>query len=129
MSKPIFKPEETVSDLCVRIEAFKATIEEQTEAMNNLKEEVRGIMIENDLLNISNELFEKIMVSIPLSFDVVALKMDYPEIAKKVVKEEVKTTYKDVVSKEGKAYIKEHHPGVWKAINAEGTPRLTIKWR
>lgn len=129
MSKPLFNPEETIIELCVRIEAFKATIKEQTDDMNNLKEEVRGLMIENDLKPISNELFKKIMVSIPKSFDIVRLKMYHKDLAKEFIKEEIKTTTIDVITKEAKAYIKKNYPKVWEDINAEGTPHLTIKWR
>ncbi|KKN76329.1 hypothetical protein LCGC14_0371810 [marine sediment metagenome] len=129
MNAKIPPPEQVVSDLCVKIQALKRRIKNDTEEMDRYKEEVRGVMIDNEMNYLTNEIFESVKLVIPKSFDIAMLKMYHKDLAKMFIKEEIKTTTIDVISKDAKKIIKEKHPEAWEDITAEGTPRLNIKER
>ncbi len=120
--------EKTILDMSEMVNNYKLEIKETTEAMNALKEEIRGLMVVNILKHVKNEVIE-VKMSIPHSFDVGMLKYAHPELAAKFVKTVTTTTTvtTDEISKEDKKILKEEYPEVWKEINPEGTPRLTIK--
>ncbi len=102
-------------------------VKHESEQVNNLKEEIRGIMIENDLKNFydqENNLTLKCSRS--FSFDFGAFKLDYPELTKQYFKEETITTtvVNDVYDKKK---IKKEHSAEYKSCEVENTPRLSVK--
>lgn len=120
--------DQTIFDMSGMVDDYKLEIKETTEAMNALKEEIRGLMVVNMLKYLKNEVIE-VKMSIPHSFDIGMLKYAHPDIASKFVKEvtTTKTITKDEISKEDKNILKEKYPEIWIEVNPEGTPRLTIK--
>lgn len=99
----------------------------ENEQVKNLKEEIRGIMIENDLKNFyepENNLTLKCSQS--FSFDIGMFKLEDKENAKEFIKEETTTvtTTRDVFDKKGLMKLK---PEVYKKYLCENTPRLSVK--
>jgi len=104
-----------------------ALVKLENEQIKNLKEEIRGIMIENNAPNFENkELGLTIKIVRSFSFDFGLFKMDYPELTKIYFKEETITTtaIKDVYDKKK---IKAGNPKEYKECEVENTPRLSVK--
>lgn len=118
--------DQVILDMSKLIDVRREKIKDLTEQMNALKEEVRGLMIENEMKYAANELIE-VKMSIPHSLDLGMLKYAHPELAAKFIKEKVVTKVSDEISKADRKLLQEKYPKVWKEINPEGTPRLTIK--
>lgn len=102
-------------------------VKHESDQVKSLKEEIRGIMIENDLKNFyepENNLTLKCVRS--FSFDLGMFKLEDKENAKEFVKEETTTvtTTRDVFDKKGLMKLK---PDVYKKYLCENTPRLTVK--
>ena len=102
-------------------------VKHETEQVKNLKEEIRGIMIENNAPNFENkEIGLTLKLTRPKSFDFGLFKLDYPELKKIYFTEETITTtvIKDVYDKKK---IKAGHPKEYESCEVELTPRLTVK--
>ena len=102
-------------------------VKHESDQVNKLKEEIKGIMIENDLKNFydgENNLTLKCSRS--FSFDFGAFRMDYPILTKQYFTEETITTtvVRDVYDKKK---IKKECPVEYQACEVENTPRLTVK--
>ena len=100
-------------------------VKHESDQVKNLKEEIRGIMIENDLKNFYNgENNLTLKCSRSFSFDFGAFRMDYPKLTKRYFTEETITTIRDVYDKKK---IKKEHPAEYQSCEVENTPRLTVK--
>ena len=100
-------------------------VKSEGEQIESLKEEIRGIMIENDLKNFENrEMGLRLKITRPKSFDFGLFKLEYPKLRERYFTEETITTIKDVYDKKK---IKAGHPKEYEACEVELTPRLTVK--
>jgi len=117
----------TLSNLGQLLKGKMALVKHENAQINNLKEEIRGIMIENDAKIFENkEIDLTIKCTRSFSFDFGMFKLDYPELTKQYFKEETITTtiVKDVYDKKK---IKKEHSVEYKSCEVENTPRLTVK--
>jgi hypothetical protein len=102
-------------------------VKHESDQVSKLKEEIRGIMIENDLKNFENsENNLTLKCSRSFSFDLGMFKLEEKEIAKDFVKEETTTVTntRDVFDKKGLMKLK---PEIYKKYLCENTPRLSVK--
>jgi len=102
-------------------------VKHESDQVNKLKEEIRGIMIEAELKNFYNQENNlTLKISRSFSFDFGMFKLEYPDLTKIYFKEETITTtvVKDVYDKKK---IKAGNPKEYKACEIENTPRLSVK--
>lgn len=100
-------------------------VKHETKQMNELKKEIREIMVKNDVKDFENEEFGlSIKCQRSFSFDVGMFKLEEKELAKEFVKEETIITVKDVFDKK---YIEKYRPDIYRKYLVENTPRLTVR--
>lgn len=102
-------------------------VKRESDQVNKLKEEIRGLMIENDVKFFEDKEHDlTLKCSQSFSWDFGTFRMDYPELTKRYFTEETITTtvVKDVYDKKK---IKAEHPKEYKTCEVENTPRLTVK--
>ena len=87
---------QSIFDFAKQLLELKSQIKDLQEKEKTLKEEMRGIFIENNMNYFKNEEIE-VKLARPYSFDIGYLKMKYPEIAKAFVKTKEITKKEDVV--------------------------------
>ena len=95
--------------------------------VKSLKEEIRGLMIENDLKKFEDKEHDLHMKCVQsFSWDFGMFKLEYPELKKIYFTEETITTTvtNDVYDKKK---IKKEYPKEYESCNVELTPRLTVK--
>lgn len=93
--------------------------------IKRLKQEIRGVMVLNDLKEFENpdvELYIKCTRS--FSFDIGMFKMEMPGFSASFITQETITTTKDVLDKKR---LKEKYPTDYEKYLCENTPRLTVK--
>ncbi len=107
--------------LIAECRSVKAIADTSNKDFRKLKEKLRVFMIDSAIKE-----YNGVEIRRTFSFDVGALRLDYPELAKQYVKEETKTvtsTY-DVFTKKDKARLKEDHPEAYSECNIEGTAQV-----
>ena len=114
-----------VLNLALLIEEKKDLVKEQTEQLNKLKEEVRGVMKELGEKKLEDELVE-VEMRISNSFDIGQLGVSYPELYKQYTSIETVTTEKVILNKKD---LKKFYPDEYHNCEVENTPRLYIKRR
>ena len=113
-----------IFDLSAEIKSIDFTMRDLKKKSDVLKEEVRGIMAELDKKKVSNEEWT-VSISYTEKIDPGYVRMKYPELAERFIKEEPYKGIRDIVDKKG---FKAAYPKHYKASLVEGiTPRLTIK--
>jgi len=105
-----------LKELISKCRALKAEVGIKNSELKELKEELRVFMIDSGLNK-----FDGVEIRRAFSFDNGWLKLKYPDLAVKFIKEETITTIRDVVDKKG---LQKHAPEEYKACLAEGTARL-----
>ena len=110
-----------LSLLIAESRGVKARADANNKELKKLKEKLRVFMIDSGIKK-----YEGVEIRRTFSFDVGALRLDYPELAKLYVKEETKTvtsTY-DVFTKKDKERLREDHPDVYSECNIENTAQV-----
>ena len=110
-----------LSLLIAESRGVKARADANNKELKKLKEKLRVFMIDSGIKECDG-----VKIRRTFSFDVGALRLDYPELAKLYVKEETKTvtsTY-DVFDKKDKERLREDHPDVYRECNIENTAQV-----
>ena len=100
----------------------------ETTQMNQLKKEIRALMVEHDLPDFENEEFGlTIKCQRSFSFDIGAFKLEMPGFSASFITEETTTKTEDVLSAKQKTRLMERYPDDYKKYLVENTPRLTVR--
>ena len=105
-----------LKELINKCRALKVVVGVKSAELKGLKEELRTFMIDSGIKD-----FDGVELRRAFSFDHGWFKMEYPELAKKFIRQETVTTTRDVVDKKG---IEKNAPEAYRACLAEGTARL-----
>ena len=127
VEKELKKKKQAILDLSEQISIMRYDIEKQTEKMDILKEEVRGILQELDINFIKNDKYT-VSISYPSSVDPGILKINYPKLYDRFIKVEtiIKTSKTEKVIKGTKEILRSEYKNAAIDAIAEGTPRLRI---
>lgn len=119
--------EQDIIQMAMLIKEKERYQEDIAEQINNLKEEIRGLMKEfgiTQIANIDTDKVREIKINYPKSFDVGLLGKDYPELYTKYVSKETRIVEDLKINKKD---LQRLYPKEYAACEVELTPRLTIK--
>ena len=117
--------ETELSNLGLALKNRMDVVKSENVQIKRLKQEIRGIMVLNDLKEFENPdlpLYMKCNRS--FSFDIGMFKMEMPGFSASFITQETITTTKDVLDKKR---LKERYPDEYEKYLVENTPRLTVK--
>lgn len=120
-----YETEMELSNLGQLLKSKMELVSLETVQIKRLKQEIRGIMVLNDMKEFENPdtgLYMKCQRS--FSFDIGMFKMEAPGFSKSFITQETITTIKDILDKKR---LKERYPDEYEKYLCENTPRLTVK--
>lgn len=116
---------QAILDLSEQIAILRLQAERTKEKMDNLKEEVRGILQDTGITFIKNDKW-KVSISYPATVDPGMLKMKYKPLYQRFVTKERVSNTVEKVAKNCKDILKAEYPDAYIDAVAQGTPRLRI---
>ena len=112
-----------LEDLIEKARSLKINADKSNKELKAIKEELRIFMIDSGIKE-----YQGVEIRRSFSFDVGALKMDYPKLYSKYVIEEEKTITKTTIDikfpKKNKDKLREEHREAFIDCNVENTPQV-----
>lgn len=125
MSESVKNTEMELSNLGQLLKSKMELVAFETVQIKSLKQEIRGIMVLNDLKEFEDpDLPLYIRCQRSFSFDIGMFRMEMPEFSKSFITQKTTTTTKDILDKKR---LKERYPDEYEKYLCENTPRLTVK--
>ena len=119
------KTEMDLSNLGQLLKSKMQLVEFESAQIKSLKQEIRGLMIQNDMKEFENpdeDIYIKCTRS--FSFDIGMFKLEMPGFSASFITQEIVTKTRDILDKKR---LKERYPDEYAKYLLENTPRLTVK--